>query len=380
MEATNATEIADESTKLDDSSGTTPEAGAANESKGSVADAFDRGVLGGELPNVPIPPDPVEPDPVPHKHEPPPIDLAREASSYIDQARAHAARIASMEGDISDRLLEAADPLIDKLDAIMSELDRAKVDLARAEAEATSRYRDLPGIDAVTKKQVENAAKSKAHDDLLKERTTKLEQLANEAASLAAVVEKQINFENRFADPELREALDGQRLPAEKASEDWLTSRLESQPLSETSETYELLLLSKDADRVRRFERSALSAIANVLAGIEKVSAPPNKLSAEAKDRLSRERSAALELRAKIQAQRASRRPKSIEHGEQLLSRLHSAWSRIAGFDARRGAGAVSPDQMAAMRNDDSRMAQARAQARSWKPMEGWHSRHFRKK
>lgn len=371
MQATNATELADEDIHVD--ADETPEAGAANDPK-HPAGALDRGVLGGELPNVPIPPEPVDPDPVPLRHESPPIDLAKDAGARLDEARAIAARIASIDGESSDRLLAAADPLIDKLDAIMSRLDGTKVDIARAEAEAASRYQNLPHIDGDTMKKIVAAAKEKARSDLMETRGKELEKLANEAQALAAVLDKQIKFEKRFSDSELAQALDGQRTAAERESEDWLVSRLHSEAwdnlkktydLGPLEETYDLLLPAKDPGRVRRFERAALRMLESILEKSDhEVSAQNNAVRA---------------LRFKIQKAQAARRPDSIERGDELLNRLHDAWRHIAGIDNRRGAGVVTAAQKAAQRLDESKMDRARAEAKTWKPMEKWHERHFRK-
>lgn len=365
-EGNDATELADDITE-------TPEATTPSKTSTPVTDAFASGARG-ELPTATV-------------HEDgglssPTIDLAREASGYLDGARGLCAQLAAMESSDALRILEAGDHVIERLEAILTSLDKTKLDAARADSEAVSKYGNLPFVDGETLKKVQDAARKKAHDDLMADRTKQLEALAREVEHAAESLERQLAFEKSFADPDLREALDGQRDPRERSSEDYLVSRLEGQSVKEIADGYDLLLLDRDvgnADRVRRYERAAMRAVESIVAHVDRVTEAGNTLSHERRQSASKMRDEAMQLRQRIQTARAARVPKSIQHGEAIVRSLRSAWTRIAGFDARPGAGAVSAAQMNQMRTDDSKMAQARSQAKTWKPVEGWHGRHFRK-
>lgn len=376
MTMQNATELANDNIQVD---GDETHDGTATGSRTPVADAFGAGVLGGELPNVPIPPEPVEPDPTPHRQEAAPIDLSREATLQLDKARGFAAEIAKIKTDTADRLLEVADPLLDAIDMVMSRIDVTKLDVERAIAEAVGPLKTLPHLDEETRKKVITAATEKARADLFAVRGKELEALAVQVVEAAERMEAQLEFESTFSDDELRTALDGERRPEERASEDYLVSRLSSETTSEIEKTWELLNLDPDMDRRKRYERAALKVLDGILAKSNAELTPGGKTSDNTWTAAETKKAEARKLRERIRAAQATRSPKSIGHAKALLANIKIAWQRIAGFDVRRGAGAVTADQMTAQRNDDSKRAQARAQARSWKPLENWHGRHFRK-
>lgn len=348
-----------------------------------VRNAFGAGVLGGPLPSVPIPQnDPnARPDPVPLKHEGPPIDLAREAAMQLDQARGFAAEIARIQTDTALRLLGAADPLMEKIDAVMSRIDVTKLDVERAVAEAVRPIRTFPHLDEETRTKVIASATEQARADLLTERGKELEALAVEVVAMGEHLAKQLDFEEAFADDELRTALDGQRDPRERASEDYLVSRFNGQSVAEVAKAYDLMQLDPDRDRVRRFERAALKDLdAKVTKYDQDIAQGLTKdQSEEWLNWVKAEKKAAVKLRDRLRAQRATRTPKSIVHGKAMLANLKEAWQRLAGVDHRSGAGVESAAEANARRNDDSKLAASRAAAKSWKPLEGWHGRHFRK-